>query len=48
MGLVFFFAHPNSNFSLISGSYSQAYHLNDSKISKQKYGEYLDKSFFGL
>ena len=48
MGLVFFFAHPNSNFSLISGGYSHTYHLNDSKISKQKYGEYLDKSPFRL
>ena len=48
MGLLFFFPHPNFNFSLISEGYSHAYHLNDSKISKQKYGEYLDKSFFGL
>ena len=48
MGLLFFFPHPNSNFSLISEGYSHAYHFNDSKISKQKYGEYLDKSPFRL
>ena len=40
MGFVFFFGY--SNFWLIARSYSHMYHLNDLKLSKQKYGEYLD------
>ena len=44
MGFVFFFGH--SNFWLIARSYSHMYHLNDLKLSKQKYGEYLDRPSF--
>ena len=48
VGFIFFFGHSNSNFRLIAGSDSYIYHLHDSKISKKKYGEYLNRSLFGL
>ena len=48
MGFVFFFGHSDCDFCLIAGSYTCIYHLNNSKLSKQKYGEYLDRSRVGL
>ena len=42
---IFFFGHSNSNFCLIAGSYSHINHLNDSKISKQKYGSLRKVTF---
>ena len=47
IGFVFFFNHVDSDFWLIVGRVV-IFILNDSKISKQKYGEYLVRLPFGL